>query len=76
MTAATPAIRKVIVIYNPRSGTLLAASDDDPETQLRKFFTDRGVEPEMQAFDCDALPAILRPHLIEQLLGAEVTPGS
>ena len=60
MTAAEPAIRKVIVIYNPRSGTLLAASDDDPETQLRKLFTDRGVEPVMHAFDCDALPGILQ----------------
>lgn len=58
--AATAAIRKVIVIYNPRSGTLLAASDEDPEAQLRSLFTDRGVEPVMHAFDCDALPTLLQ----------------
>lgn len=53
-------IRKVIVIYNPRSGTLLAAGDDDPETNLRKLFEDRGVEPELHAFDFDALPELLK----------------
>lgn len=58
--ADTVAIRKVIVIYNPRSGTLLAASNEDPEAQLRTLFTDRGVEPEMHAFDCDALPELLQ----------------
>lgn len=49
-------IRKVLVIYNPRSGTLLAASDDDPEAKLRSLFTERGVEPVLHAFDCAALP--------------------
>lgn len=58
--AAIAPIRKVIVIYNPRSGTLLAASDEDPEAQLRTLFTERGVEPEMHTFDCDALPALIQ----------------
>lgn len=58
-SAAVAAIRKVMVIYNPRSGTLLAASDEDPETALRTLFIERGVEPEMHAFDCDALPALI-----------------
>ena len=31
-------IRRVVVIYNPRSGSLLAAGDDDPEAALRKLF--------------------------------------
>lgn len=57
--AAIAAIRKVMVIYNPRSGTLLAASDEDPEAQLRMLFSERGVEPEMHTFDCDALSALL-----------------
>lgn len=49
-------IHKVLVIFNPRSGMLLAASNDDPEAKLRSLFTARGVEAEMHAFDCAALP--------------------
>lgn len=49
-------VRKVMVIYNPRAGTLLAAGDDDPETNLRKLFEDRGIEPELHAFDFKKLP--------------------
>lgn len=62
------------MIYNPRSGTLFSASDEDPETQLRKLFTDRGVELEMQAFDCDALPALLQ-HAEETAIDAVVVCG-
>lgn len=58
--ATRAAIRKVIVIYNPRSGTLMAASDEDPGVQLRTLFTERGVERDMHAFDCDALPTIIQ----------------
>lgn len=53
-------IRKVIVIYNPRSGSLLASNNENPEAQLRRLFIERGVEPEMHAFDCDALPALIQ----------------
>lgn len=53
-------IRKVLVIYNPRSGTLLAAGDADPATNLRKLFENRGIESELHAFDCDALPGLIR----------------
>lgn len=53
----TAPIRRVLVIYNPRSGTLLAAGEEDPEAQLRTLFTQRGVEAELHAFDCDALPS-------------------
>ena len=51
-------VRKVIVIYNPRSGTLLAAGED-PEANLRKLFEDRDVKPELHPFDLKALPNIL-----------------
>lgn len=60
MTTATNArIRKVTVIYNPRSGTLLAAGDNDPEASLRKLFVDRGVEAELHTFDIKTLSDII-----------------
>ena len=59
-------IRKVLVIYNPRSGTLLAADDgnpdtheDDPERILQTLFQERGIEAELHAFDADALPGLV-----------------
>lgn len=73
--AAIAAIRKVIVIYNPRSGTLLAASDEDPEAQLRTLFIERGVEPEMHAFDCDALQALIQKAEMNQIDAIVVCGG-
>lgn len=67
-------IRKALVIFNPRSGTLLAASDDDPEAKLRSLFTARGVEPEMHAFDCAALPIWIQ-QAVETRLDAIVVCG-
>jgi len=49
-------IRKVLVIYNPRSGTLLRGDEDDPEGLLRELFSERGIEADLHAFDADALP--------------------
>ncbi len=49
------AIRKVLVVYNPRSGTLLRGDEEDPEGLLRTLFTERGVEANLHAFDPDAL---------------------
>ncbi len=54
------AIRKVLVIYNPRSGTLLRDEDSDPEAKLRGLFQARGIEAELRAFDADALEAWIR----------------
>jgi diacylglycerol kinase family enzyme len=48
-------IRKVLVIYNPRSGTLLRGSEDDPEELLRGLFAERGIETVLHAFEADAL---------------------
>ncbi len=53
------AIRRVIVIYNPRAGILLAGNDGDPVNRLRKLFEDRGIAAELHPFDLDALPAQL-----------------
>lgn len=58
VTEDNVSVRKVVVIYNPRSGTLLAAGDD-PEANLRKLFEDRGVKPELHPFDLKALPKLL-----------------
>lgn len=52
-------IRKAIVIYNPRSGSLFAAEDESHEAALRKLFEDRGIEPEFHVFDVEALPQII-----------------
>lgn len=57
MTALS--VSKVTVVYNPRSGTLLA-NPQDPEVQLRTLFNQRGVEADLHAFDCDALPGVIR----------------
>ena len=51
----TASIRKALVIYNPRSGTLLRGGEDDPEALLRTLFTERGIEADLHAFDADAL---------------------
>lgn len=59
MAVANAPIRKVIVIYNPRSGTLLAAGDD-PEVNLRTLFAHRGVEAELHPFDLQALPNVIK----------------
>ncbi|MHB1676826.1 MAG: diacylglycerol/lipid kinase family protein [Sulfuriferula sp.] len=59
VATAKASIRKVIVIYNPRSGNLLVG-DEDPEIKLRKLFEDRGIEPELHAFDFEALPELLK----------------
>lgn len=53
-------IRRIVVIYNPRSGSLLAAGDDDPEAALRKLFADRGIEAELHACDFKTLPELIR----------------
>lgn len=71
---AAVSIRKVLVIYNPRSGTLLAASNDEPESQLRMLFTERGVVPEMHAFDCDSL-SLLAQRATENDIDAVVACG-
>lgn len=68
-------IRKVLVIFNPRSGTLLAASDENPETKLRTLFTERGVEPEVHAFDCDALPRLIQKAETEKMHAIVVCGG-
>lgn len=60
MAVENASIRKVVVIYNPRSGSLLEAGDDDPEITLRKLFEDRGIEPELHAFDLEALPNVIK----------------
>lgn len=49
-----------MVIYNRRSGLLLAAGDDDPEAALRKLFADRGIEAELHACDFETLPELVR----------------
>lgn len=48
------AIRNVIVIYNPRAGTLLAMGGD-PEHTLRQLFEARGITAMLHAFDKDRL---------------------
>lgn len=46
---ATVQIYRVMVIYNPRAGTLLAMSKD-PARTLRELFELRGIEAELHAF--------------------------
>ncbi|MHB0991657.1 MAG: diacylglycerol/lipid kinase family protein [Burkholderiales bacterium] len=53
-------IRKVMVIYNPRAGILLAGRDGDPAARLSKLFEDRGIAAVLHAFDFDALPVLLK----------------
>ena len=68
-------IRQVLVIYNPRSGTLLAASHEDPEAALRTLFTARGVEPVLHAFDCAALPVLIQKAVAMQMDAIVVCGG-
>ena len=42
-------VRKVMVIYNPRAGSLLAIGGD-PERSLRNLFEPRGIDVELHAF--------------------------
>ena len=51
------AIRNVIVIYNPRAGTLLAMGGD-PEHTLRQLFEARGIDARLHAFDKNSLSGI------------------
>ena len=50
-------IRNVIVIYNPRAGTLLAMGGD-PEHTLRQLFEARGIHAALHAFDKHRLNGI------------------
>lgn len=59
----TVTIRKVMVIYNPRAGTLLAMGGD-PEHSLRMLFEPRGIEVVLYA---------LTEHNLTQLLECAVT---
>lgn len=66
----TEAIRNVIVIYNPRAGTLLAMGDD-PERALRKLFESRGIGAVLHVFDKQSLSAILEradPNVIDAVV--------
>lgn len=54
-TGERVSIRKVLVIYNPRAGTLLHGNESDPEAMLRGLFERRGIDANLHAFDADAL---------------------
>lgn len=54
----TVQIRRVMVIYNPRAGTLLAMGEDPAQT-LRNLFEPRGIEIELHAFAEASLTRII-----------------
>jgi diacylglycerol kinase family enzyme len=53
-------VDRVAVVYNPRSGALLARADEAPGEQLKEIFAERGVPAEFRAFDRDTLAADVR----------------
>ncbi len=48
-------VRRVLVIYNPRSGTLLRAVEGDVADLLSEMFARHGIAAELRAFDAVAL---------------------
>jgi diacylglycerol kinase family enzyme len=53
-------VDRVAVVYNPRSGALLARAEDDPGEQLRKIFAEKGVPAEFRAFSHETIGADVR----------------
>jgi diacylglycerol kinase family enzyme len=53
-------VDRVAVVYNPRSGALLARADEAPGEQLKEIFAERGVPAEFRPFALDTLAADLR----------------
>lgn len=53
-------VRHVIVIYNPRSGSLLGLDETDIDAKFRELFDARGVTAETIAFNAADLEGIVR----------------
>lgn len=53
-------MKRVAVVYNARSGALLARAEESPHAQLTSLFEQAGVEAELRAFDPERLGADVR----------------
>ncbi|MFI5843221.1 diacylglycerol/lipid kinase family protein [Catenuloplanes sp. NPDC051500] len=59
-------MKRVAVVYNARSGALLARADASPEDQLTELFRARGVQADLKPFDMSTLTADVRELLTNE----------